>query len=398
MLTNRKLRKAILLSLMAILSILGCDKMETEAPSSLLMPIRPSQNLLKSAAAVVPDMTTSTTGFTMTDLGEGCAYGINSKGKIVGVVWTQLEGYPHAYFWLMPNEGKDLGSIGYPEFSCAIDINELGQVVGFGKDPVTMQSRGFLWSDKGGMVDLGTSGEPDQSKPPKEMYSYAFGINNKGEIVGEVDNYAFLRTNKSGMVLLNTLEPLWKWWNTAWDINDYGLIVGSSGDINDSEEIRVYRAKLWTDVGEVVDLGTILERQYSVALGINDKGEIVGGCNNITENPRERIGDGFDPSNVAFIWTEKNKMSQLPALVDGYAGIASANAINDLGQVVGWSYTAEGKVHAVVWTSKNGIQDLGLLLPEDVVSVAYGINNLGQVVGYSQSTNRYPHAVIWTVK
>jgi len=39
-------------------------------------------------------------------------------------------------------------------------------------------------------------------------------------------------------------------------------------------------------------------------------------------------------------------------------------------------------------------------LPGDIESVAYGINNLGQVVGYSyiRTVDPYPHAVIWTVK
>jgi len=244
-------------------------------------------------------------------------------------------------------------------------------------------------------VDLGVSGDPAASD---EAFSYAFGINNKGEIVGEVDCYGFLRTKKREMLLLNTIEPLWKCWSTAWDINDYGLIVGTSGVINESYEPRKYHATLWTDVGEMLDLGTILERQYSVALGINNKIEIVGGCNNVTENPRERIGNSFDPSNAAFIWTEQSGMSKLPTLIGGEAGFASANAINDLGQVVGWSSTAEGKIHAVVWTSKTGILDLGTLLPDDVESVAYGINNLGQIVGYSRSENRYPNAVIWTLK
>jgi probable HAF family extracellular repeat protein len=382
-----KARSHVLLLMASMLFVvMGCS-------DNSAVPVSPTD---KFAVVAKSGAITSTTGFSMIDLGEGCAYGINSMGKAVGVVWIQPEGYPHAYVWFKPNEGNDLGYLGYPEFSCANDINDLGQVVGFGNVPGTMRSRGFLWSNRSGMVDLGILGET--GRPPEDAFSYAFGINNKGEIVGEVDCYAFLWANKRGMVLLNTQEPLWKRWNTAWDINDYGLIVGSSGDINDSEEERVYRAKLWTNLGEVVDLGTILGRQYSVALGVNNKGEIVGGCNNITENPRERIGNGFDPSNVAFIWTKQNKISQLPALVGGNAGIASANAINDLGQVVGWSYTAEGKVHAVVWTSKNGIHDLGTLLTDDVESVAYGINNLGQVVGYSQSANRYPHAVIWTVK
>ena len=147
----------------------------------------------------------------------------------------------------------------------------------------------------------------------------------------------------------------------------------------------------------ILDLGTL--KLNSQALGINNRREVVGGSSD-QENPfSERIGSEnyntvFNHSCVAFIWTEKNGMAQLPML-GGDAGCA--HAINDNGQVVRWSYTTEGKVHAFVWTSKNGIKDLGTL-PGDVESVAYGINNLGQVVGYSKAEGGAIHAVIWTVK
>jgi probable HAF family extracellular repeat protein len=400
MLTNTKPHKAILLSLIAFLSIIACNKMENETPSSLAMTTSPSQNLIKS------ELVTSTTGFPMIDLGEGIANGVNNSGKVVGQFWIQPSGSPHAYLWFKRNGGNDLGCFGYgpqDDLSEAIDINDLGLVVGSSWMPMgeTHPTRAFFWSNKDGMVNLGTSGEPDQSKPPEEMYSYAFGINNKGEIVGEVDNLAFLWTKKQGMVLLNPLLPTWQWWSTAWDINDYGQIVGSGQADHSVSDIREYHAMLWTDVGEMSDLGTL--KKHSQALGINNRGEVVGGSSDQEKDyVHERIGftgwvNGFDPLCVPFIWTEQFGMSQLLTLEEG-AVSGCANAINDLGQVVGWMYTAEGEVHAFLWTSKNGIKDLGKQLTEDFVSVAYAINNLGQVVGYSQSANRYPHAVIWTLK
>ncbi|MBA4411336.1 MAG: hypothetical protein C0397_18195 [Odoribacter sp.] len=153
----------------------------------------------------------------------------------------------------------------------------------------------------------------------------------------------------------------------------------------------------------MLDLGTL--RINSQALGINYRGEVVGGSSalNVFACPHERIGIGwsfaFDHLCVAFIWTGQYGMAQLPML----GGDAScAHAINDRGQVVGWSYTTEGEVHAFVWTSKNGIKDLGTL-PGNAESVAYGINYLGQVVGCSMKMhedgiNVIRHAVIWTVK
>src|SRR5262249_6947509 len=66
---------------------------------------------------------------------------------------------------------------------------------------------------------------------------------------------------------------------------------------------------------------------------------------------------------------------------------------NNLGQVVGYSYTATGQYHAFLW--QNGIMtDLGTL-PGGSYSSAQGINNQGQVAGYSQNANGQFHAFLW---
>jgi probable HAF family extracellular repeat protein len=79
-----------------------------------------------------------------------------------------------------------------------------------------------------------------------------------------------------------------------------------------------------------------------------------------------------------------------------------ATAVNNSGQVVGYSTTASGSVHAFLWnpTTPNGnvgkIVDLGTLGGQSCR--AYGINNLGQVVGVSDVVPgaRSPHAFLWT--
>jgi probable HAF family extracellular repeat protein len=174
-------------------------------------------------------------------------------------------------------------------------------------------------------------------------------------------------------------------------MNDLGWIVGTSRIY--PPDLDYYHAVLWRNVGEAIDLGTL--RLNSRALGINYRGEVVGGSSDQWCSAHDRLGS-FDHSCVGFIWTERNGMSPLPTL-GGDAGFA--HGINDKGQVVGWSYTAANEVHAFVWTSKDGIVDLGTLPGAPVhKSVAYNINNGGQIVGYAIAEDGNRHAVIWTVR
>jgi len=78
-----------------------------------------------------------------------------------------------------------------------------------------------------------------------------------------------------------------------------------------------------------------------------------------------------------------------------------ATGVNDLGQVVGYSATADGATHAFLWQSGT-MTDLGTLRAAAGESHATGINRLGQVVGYSTaadgdgSSRLSPGAHRWT--
>lgn len=60
--------------------------------------------------------------------------------------------------------------------------------------------------------------------------------------------------------------------------------------------------------------------------------------------------------------------------------MSSANAINNNGQIVGWSNDADRVRHAVLWNPGLGIQDLATL-PGTTYSTASFINDSGQVAG-----------------
>src|SRR5262245_58535821 len=125
---------------------------------------------------------------------------------------------------------------------------------------------------------------------PTLIGSEAVGINNPGQVVGELDAQAFLWTpdpNGPGTVtLLGSLVPpqpgVPPAESRAEAINDSGDIVGSS-DFIDSNGNKVRRAFLWRN-GQMRELGTLIIDPNvtgaflgnSRALAINSQGSIVG--------------------------------------------------------------------------------------------------------------------------
>ena len=138
----------------------------------------------------------------------------------------------HALLW-QNGSPMDLGSLGGTQFSAAFNVNDQSSVVGasdlagdtnFWAFPF-INNHAFFWQ-RGSITDLGTL--------PGDPTSFAFSINNMGQIVGQ-GSRAIVWNDKE-LTDLNTLvpgppfSPLYLL--SALDINDRGEIVGEGLAIN----------------------------------------------------------------------------------------------------------------------------------------------------------------------
>lgn len=95
-------------------------------------------------------------------------------------------------------------------------------------------------------------------------------------------------------------------------------------------------------------------------------------------------------ATTAVIVNPDGKVTELGTLGGDYS---EPYGINDKGQVVGWSSTADGDRHAFI-TGPNGVgmTDLGTLGGD--YSIAYGVNAAGQVTGSAKAEDGDYYAFI----
>jgi probable HAF family extracellular repeat protein len=158
--------------------------------------------------------------------------------------------------------------------------------------------------------------------------------------------------------------------SAAWAINANGDVVGwSMGQAGT-------RAFLYTNAGGMVALPGLPGRPRSLARDINDAGVIVGSAN----------AGGTDLGH-AVLWSG-GSVQDLGTLGTGF--YSEAWGVNNLGQVVGWSYTDGGNglrgVHGFLYSQAEGLVDL---TPNSDTGSALDINDAGQVTGYKTALGGY---------
>ena len=311
--------------------------------------------------------------YEVTDLGtlggvKSVACGLNNRGEVTGNS-SVAAGPEHAFVW-RGGVMTDLGILPGDLASGGFGINNSGQVAGNSSITSTMNEAPYdvvLWDD-GEIIPLGTLGG---------LYGFATAINERGQVTGAartaVDElHAFLWEEDNGMTDLAPGETV----SRSRGINNRGQIVGNVGtsgfgDCNRVDVPQVFptRAVMWGGDGTITDLGT-LGGIFATAKGINDRGLVVGASSTV----REQIH--------AFLWQD-GTMTDLGTLGGTYSG---AMQINQRNQVVGFAYTGTGEPNAFLWT-RGRMTDLNRLIPKRsgwILTTATAINKAGQIAGWGE--------------
>lgn len=282
----------------------------------------------------------------LTSLGgtNSAAYDINNGGQVAGL--SSLAGNPstHAVLWDYGTI-KDLGHLNTHSGSQAYGINDAGQVVGRSLD-TTGSMTATLW-DQGNIIDLfpGTANAINNSSQVigfnpsgqgsavlwhggtiTNLFQSSFlapDINDSGQVVGASANKA-VRWSGGTITNLSVLPQTTS--SYAYAINNAGQIAG------DSTTATGDRATFW-DYGTVLYLGTL--GPDSVAMDINESGQIVGSSNAaIGGTPRAALW------NHGCGVIDLNKYLPLNISKLGWV-LREASAINDNGWIVGIAINAK---------------------------------------------------------
>jgi probable HAF family extracellular repeat protein len=235
----------------------------------------------------------------------------------------------------------------YPFYGTA--INNRGQVAGFTDQLPNDFQWGFLWSAGAPMSLFGSS----------IPYTFATGISNTGQIVGENGESLFGSATYWRNAAATPLAKLSDLRSAANGVNDRGQIVGWSYISDSSDDVHAVR---WTQSGTIRDLGTLPGDSVSSATKINFFGLIIGSSGNTVDvftTVIGGLGNSFDtgPLEVIgrpFIWSEHDGMRDLNTLIRRNSGwvLHSATDINVWGQIVGEG-TLRGQAHGFLLTPRN---------------------------------------------
>lgn len=371
---------------LSIAAVSGC----TEDPQALPRTVEAVAQAARSVRYGVVEMPASAGGA----VSRGNS--INNLGTVAGFSNVADNQRRHAAVW-RSGLFTDLGTLGGPNSSVVWPgQNDRGTVVGIAEtaelDPLGEEwscsaffptvtghvCRGFVWQD-GAMTALPTFGGNN---------GFATGVNDRGQVVGWAET-TFRDPTCNAPQVLQFIAAMWEprlgrmhklmplpgdSTSAATAINRRGQVVGISGACDVA--VGRFSAKhpvMW-DHGRVIDLGDLGGKSWNTAMAINDRGDVVGFANPPGDD------DGAFNSR-AFLWTRERGIENL-GLLHPDDDFSEAFAINDRRQVVGLSCGAAG-CRAFLW-QEGEMTDLNALVGPgfpDVLVSAQDINDAGEITG-----------------
>jgi probable HAF family extracellular repeat protein len=230
-------------------------------------------------------------------------------------------------------------------------INNRGEVAGYAEtntpDPnpacSVSQFKPVLWKHRNAQELSTVSGDPD---------GVAASINDKGQAVGASGACGTFNPN-SGLYLVENHALLWERDGSVHDLGNLGGMGGLAGNhacaLNNEGQVvghsvfadkTIFHGFLWTRKRGMRDLGTLDGDPFSLALGINDSGEVVGAS----------LDSNF--SARATLW-KNGVITDLNTLIAGNPGLSllQAVSINSRGEITGTALqTSTGETHAFLAT------------------------------------------------
>jgi len=238
-------------------------------------------------------------------------------------------------------------------------------------------------------------------------------VNSQGEIAGVAETAARepncpaeVSVSGTGPQLLNYQAVVWgpgagqiralrplpgDTMGMAGGINDKGQAVGATGTCaNLVLPPLAYgaHAVLWEADGTPRDLGNLGTSKLNIALGVNNKTQVVGVSSLYPDS------SPFSGSH-AFLW-QNGVMRDLGTLPGDVQSVAQA--INDAGQVTGVSFDAEGNPRPFLWDNGTMVDLNQLVVAGPQLYLLFGpsINAVGEIAGFGVTENGDLHAFVAT--
>lgn len=301
--------------------------------------LRAASLLGLAALALLPGVAQAAPSYTLTEIGTfpGGTYsigtGVNDSGQVTGTSYT--------------GDGKPTGTVD------------------------TSRKDGFLYQN-GTMTYISTLGG---------FNSYGIAINNKGQVLAQVGNDAYLTgANGQGLIGLPFLPGTGNNSNAGLgvtDVNDSGQVTGNATTSNGNGHAFLSGP----NGGPLTDLGTF-GGYSSVGNSVNSSGQVTG----YAQLKNSRYFHGF------LTGANGQGLTDIGLLPDGT--YSDGYGVNDSGQVTGQADIAGGNRRAFLY--QNGtITNLGTLAGGNGYSYGFGINNSGDIVGYSSASDGFSHAFLY---